>query len=160
VFLLVTSESVDGTASAQEIAAQPPVAGAEAEEMEGAGSSKEEGGGESKVVFIGSDVDRTWTQYFDVVEVASVLSLPPSPSSHPVQVAAEILANMACLVKNTVLSSAQEDEDEEEWSDDEESELKMEQIASGNGSVSQHPDSLSTPVSDVSTESPATPSLH
>jgi hypothetical protein len=157
----VTSESVDGTASAQEIAAQPPVAGAEAEEMEGAGSSKEEGGGgESKVVFIGSDVDRTWTQYFDVVEVPSSSPSLPFPSSHPVQVAAEILANMACLVKNTVLSSAQEDEDEEEWSDDEESELKMEQIASGNGSVSQHPDSLSTPVSDVSTESPATPSLN
>jgi hypothetical protein len=76
----VTSQSVDGTSSAQEMAAQAPAA-EETDEMEGAGGGAKgaDGGVENKVVFIGSDVDRSWTQYFDVVEVAPP-SLPASPS--------------------------------------------------------------------------------
>ena len=90
------------------------VKGEGAEDAEG---EEGEGGGESdKLVFVAGDVDRSWTAYFDVIEVA-----------------AEILANMACLVRNTVLTTgpnADGEVNEEDWSDNEEDEQKMEQIAS------------------------------
>lgn len=54
---------------------------------------------------------------------------------------------MACLVKNTVLSSAQEEDEYEDWSDDEESELKMEQIAANR--PKEHMQSSETPVNEV-----------
>lgn len=57
---------------------------------------------------------------------------------------------MACLVKNTVLAPNQEDEEYEDWSDDEESELKMEQIAAINERKIQGESSSSTSaVNDV-----------
>jgi hypothetical protein len=142
---------VDGTQDApQEDTKAPAVAAQDGEDMEGekdgGGDDGEEAGGgeQQKFVFIGSDVNRSWSQHFDVVEVA-----------------AEILANMACLVKNTVLSAAtgpaaQDEEEYEDWSDDEESELKMDQIA-----LSSAPplpsSSPSSAVSDVSTPPPLLP---
>jgi hypothetical protein len=123
---VITAESVDGTPSPQDDTKAADGNGND-NGMEGdkdgeEGDGEGEGGDEQqqKLVFIGSDVNRTWTQHFDVVEVA-----------------AEILANMACLVRNTVLSAgAAGDEEYEDWSDDEESELKMEQIAAANASPS------------------------
>ena len=129
----ITAETVDGTTSPQEDTNAPAGSLQSAEDMERENGEESGDGEQQKLVFIGSDVDRSWARYFDVVEVA-----------------AEILANMACLVKNTVLSitgtAAQDDEEYEDWSDDEESELKMEQIAANNlNSASQ----LSSPTADT-----------
>lgn len=60
---LVTSESIDGTPSTEEAATATAATTNEDEEIEG------EKAEDKKIVFIGSDVDRSWTQYFDVVEV-------------------------------------------------------------------------------------------
>jgi hypothetical protein len=78
---------------------------------------EEEGDGEeSKLVFVAKDVERPWTIDFEVV-----------------QVAAEILANMCCLVRSSTIGTEEregEGEGEGDWSDDDENELKMESIAS------------------------------
>lgn len=130
---------MDGTSSPQEDTNAPAGSVQNGEDVERENGEESGDGEQQKVVFIGSDVDRSWTRSFDVVEVA-----------------AEILANMACLVKNTVLSvagtAAQDDEEYEDWSDDEESELKMEQIAANNStSASQLSASpADTAVNDVS----------
>lgn len=92
------------------------------DDLEGGGDDdvddqKEEGGGEE--VYVGGDVDKPWMPTFEVLEVA-----------------AEVLANIAVILKEQCGGADEEergDYDEGEWDDDDENERRMEAIAAMKG---------------------------
>mmetsp|Transcript_15322 Transcript_15322/g.23072 ORF Transcript_15322/g.23072 Transcript_15322/m.23072 type:complete len:746 (-) Transcript_15322:81-2318(-) len=116
VFEAVIQPNVDDADSSVNHAGTDAPAGSSSADIEDDAMDEGEGDtgeqdDEGRVVYIGRDTEKPWATEFEVSEVA-----------------AEILANMACVLRNS-MGYNDDINEEADWSDDDENELKMENMA-------------------------------